>query len=156
MEINKMKQWLDMAKQFHQGQFWDSVFDQDYTKQVMEQFTNPAVSVNQAAAAPSFPRAEVLKSNREIVILIDLPGVRKEEVELSIMDGSLYIKGVSNQSYPDLQVVQAERFKGEFERAIPLPDKVGSGAKISAKFDNGMLEIRIPRPQRPRENIRIE
>jgi HSP20 family protein len=153
MEADRMKQWLDLAKQFHQGQFWDGVFEADYAKQIMDQFAAPS---SKKTPDTIFPRADVLKSAREIIILIDLPGIRKEDVELSIMDGSLSIKGVSNAFHPDLQVIQTERFKGEFERAIPLPEKIGPGIKISAKFDNGLLEIRLPRSQRPKENIRIE
>jgi len=153
METDRMKMWLELARQCQQGQFWDSVFDADDAKMVMEQFGAPA-QLKQPAAA--FPRADVYRGAREVIVLVDLPGVRKEDVELSIADGSLVVKGKSIRRYPELQPVQSERHKGEFERTLLLPETVASGAQVTARYDSGILEIRLPRPHRPRETIRID
>ncbi|MFB6366770.1 Hsp20/alpha crystallin family protein [Paenibacillus elgii] len=154
MDLDRMKKWLDFAKEFQHGQFWDSVFDKDYTEKIMEQFT-------QSSAPPKplnnsrFPLADIFKNNREFIIVLDLPGTRKEDIEISIADYSLNVRGVVKPRNSGMSKVQTERFSGEFERTITLPELVG-GTNISAKFDNGIIEIRIPRSHRSKEKIIIE
>lgn len=153
MQNDNIKRWLELAKQFQQGQFWDSVFDSDYTEQMMKQFS---ATDGTAKSASSFPRADVLLGMREMLIRVDLPGVRKEDVELSVSDNSVVVKGVVHPFAQNMKIVQTERHAGEFERAISLPESIAPQGKITARFENGLLEIRIPRVQRPREEIKID
>ena len=157
MDIEKMKQWVELAKQFQQGPFWGDLLETGNTKKMMEQFTKPSVkpSTNKPLTA-AFPPADIFKNNHEYIMVLDLPGVRKEDVEISIADYSLHIKGIVNRSYPELVNIQTERYIGEFERTISLPEMVVPGENISARFDNGILEIRILRSHRPKEIIKID
>jgi HSP20 family protein len=157
MDPDKVRKWMDIAKQFQQGQFWDSVFDSDYTKQLMEQITETTSDPNGAKTAKAtFPPVDIFKNSHEWLIAIDLPGVRREDVEISMSDYSLQIKGSVRREIAGMAAIQTERFHGEFERTITLPETAASGSKISAKFEHGALEIRIPRIHRKKEKIIIE
>lgn len=151
---HKMKKWMDLAKQFQDGQFWDQIFDNDYTDKIMGQIAKTS-SVNKTPDG-RFPPVDIYKTTHELIIVLDLPGVLKEDLDISITDSGLYVKGFANRSYSELTRVQSERCNGVFERTIPLPEMIIARSKISAKFDNGTVEIRIPRSNRVREKINFD
>lgn len=153
MDMEKMRKWLDLAQQFQQGNFWESVFDNGHTEKIMEQLLKTSIS---KPSDVQYPHVDIYKSNYELIIIMDLPGVRKEDIDISITDNALNVQGFSNRGYSDMIKVQTERHDGAFERTIALPEKIGPGAKISAKFNNGTIEIRIPRSNRIKEKIKIE
>lgn len=89
---------------------------------------------------------DIYKTDNEIVILAPIAGIKKEEVKLSITDDVLVIQGerqlreyVSEENY-----YTQECFWGNFSRAIVLPEEADS-KRISASFENNVLEIRIPK-----------
>ncbi|WP_274364870.1 Hsp20/alpha crystallin family protein [Paenibacillus thermotolerans] len=149
--MDRLKEWLELAQKFHGKDFWTSVFDQEYAKQFLGDMMN-----SNRTDDSDFPRVDVLKSENELIVLIDIPGINKEDVQLSINDDNLHIRGNARQPYPGAQRHTSERFSGPFERTVKLPEKAGSGGKISARFNNGLLEVRISRVQRPRHTIKID
>jgi len=105
------------------------------------------------------PRVDISESNNTLFFYIELPGIMKENVKVSINDENLLIiKG--NKLYPDKEaaakenriVVRSERNFGEFTRSFMLPDNINRES-ISAKFDNGVLEITLTKkePEKPKE-----
>lgn len=155
MDLEKLRHWLELAQKFHGKDFWADVFDQNNAKQFIGgdfPFVNEKKeSSNQA----DFPQADILQNLREIIVLINLPGVDKEDVQLSITENCLYIKGIVKPLYSEMTGIRSERFVGEFERMIKLPEN-SIATKISAKFINGVLEVHIPRLQKPKEMIKID
>ena len=152
--MEKLKQWFEMAQKFHGRDFWADVFDQKNAKQFLGDF--PYFNEKkESAKQANFPQVDILQSIHEIVVLINLPGVRKEDVQLSIAENCLYIKGKVDALFTEMNSILSERFAGEFERTIKLPENA-SAAKISAKFINGLLEVHIPRFRKPLETIKIE
>ena len=83
----------------------------------------------------------------------------REEVDLSISDGMLTLKGektVSHESKQDHSVV-VERSYGSFQRSFPIPDRVDQEA-IDARFDKGVLKVTMPKkpgPESGERKIRI-
>jgi HSP20 family protein len=151
MDFDKLRQWFEMAQKFQGSNFWSGVFDQQYAKQFMNEFSETGTDGVQSL----FPRVDLIRGAQEIIVLIDLPGVSKEDVQLSAAGEFLYIKGTARFPYPDLQIVASERFAGSFERAIKLPEPT-NGGKITAKYENGMLEVHIAMKQRPQTSISID
>jgi HSP20 family protein len=154
MDFDKLRQWFEMAQKFHGSNFWSGVFDHDYAKQFMNEFAEAGAGAGSNTAQSLYPRADIAKGPNEFVVLIDIPGVRKEDVQLSVTGDFLYVKGSARPLYPELQYLSTERFSGTFERAIRLPEPVSG--KITAKFEHGLLEVRIARHARPQTVIPID
>jgi HSP20 family molecular chaperone IbpA len=98
-------------------------------------------------AAPSWmPPCDLLESEREIVLVIDLPGVSRGNVKLTVMDDVLLLHAERRPEWPSsgLAVRATERATGMFRRAVPLPARV-RGDKIDAHFQDGVLTVRLER-----------
>jgi HSP20 family protein len=93
------------------------------------------------------PSMDVFDKNGELFVKVDLPGVRKEDVNVAIDDGDLVVRGVRNEEseVKEAEYYRAERSHGEFYRRLPLAFEADA-KKIAAKYDGGVLEIRIPYP----------
>ncbi len=97
------------------------------------------------------PNVEVSDEAKAIKITAELPGMSKDDVQLQIDDGLLLISGEkrSESESKDEGVFRTERYYGYFQRAIPLPEDV-DGGQAEAEFKNGVLTIRIPKPDAPK------
>lgn len=91
-----------------------------------------------------FPRVDIYETEKEVVIEAELPGMRKEDVKITIEDGVLNIKGERkfNREDKSKNYKIIERVEGSFERSFALPDYVDV-EKISAKFTDGILKIEL-------------
>jgi HSP20 family protein len=94
-----------------------------------------------------FPRMDVFRRNGDLVVKTDLPGLKKEEVKVSVEEGELVLEGerkheteVEEENY-----YRSERAYGSFRRRLPLPEGADP-AKVTAKFSDGVLEIHVPLP----------
>lgn len=81
-------------------------------------------------------------------IELDLPGFEEKNVDINLEDNLLTIKGKREESSEnkDKNYFTKERFYGEFQRSITLPNNINS-EKIEAKYRNGVLEINIPKEE---------
>ena len=100
------------------------------------------------------PRVDVADHESESIVVAELPGVRKEDLKVSIHDGVLTIGGRRETlDLPDkAKWLQNETATGEFQRTIRLPHEV-KGAKVTAELTNGILRVVLPKVDeaRPRE-----
>ena len=93
-------------------------------------------------AMQAWPSVEVRERDDEIRVCAELPGMKEEDVELTIENGILAICG--EKSGEEEERGWSERFYGRFERRIALPDGVDEdGAK--ADFSDGVLTVTLPR-----------
>ncbi len=104
------------------------------------------------------PSLDVVDEDGALKVTVDLPGLTKSDVEVLAEEDYLTIKG--EKKYDSTQeesgCYRVERAYGAFQRTIPLPDDVDA-QKADAKFDSGVLTIRIPRkPQAQSSARRIE
>ncbi|MCQ6268538.1 Hsp20/alpha crystallin family protein [Fictibacillus sp. WQ 8-8] len=165
MDVDKLKQWLELAQKVQGNDFWNSIFDGSPGQQMAGQVNGQPESrtrynhfqPNQNAPSPQedFPKVDIYTNNREWIVVIDLPGIRKEDVSLSMAANKLTIKGVLHSPYKDATVIRAERANGHFERTIQLPELINE-TRTAARFFNGVLEVRIMRNLTPERNIRID
>jgi HSP20 family protein len=95
------------------------------------------------------PQVDVMEQNNELVVCIDLPGVRKEDVRVEVSDGMLSIEGQrSEETQSERQGYRrTERSYGAFSRAIPLPEGIDAG-NAKANMKDGVLRIAFPMPPR--------
>ena len=98
------------------------------------------------------PVVDVYETDQDLVVKAELPGVKKENVEVSIRDNALHIKGEKKEEKEEKTETyhRVERVYGKFERVIPLPTDVKVEA-AKAEFKDGVLEIRIPKAKGSKE-----
>jgi HSP20 family protein len=79
---------------------------------------------------------------------VELPGMKKEEIELSLHDGSLSISGErkGEEKFQDAEVSRSERFVGRFQRTMTLPTPVASD-KVKAQYKDGILIVTLPKAE---------
>jgi HSP20 family protein len=92
------------------------------------------------------PRIDVEETERDVVIRADLPGVGPEDVDVSIADGSLVLRGEKREEHltEKKNFLRAERFVGLFYRAVPLPPGLDT-ERIVATSSKGVLTVTIPK-----------
>lgn len=92
------------------------------------------------------PRLDILEKNGNLVIQADLPGLKPEEIEVTLEDGSLIIRGErkAESEAKEENYYRMERSYGQFSRVVPLPDGI-KPEQIQARFTNGVLEITLPK-----------
>lgn len=92
------------------------------------------------------PSVDVIESETAITLTAELPGMGEDDVDLSVHNGILTLKGEKRQETKDdkdnYHIV--ERRYGSFQRSMRLPDIVDEGA-IHATFDKGVLKVSIPK-----------
>jgi HSP20 family protein len=93
------------------------------------------------------PEIEVFERDNRLVTRVDLPGLKKEDVQVEVTDGHLAISGERKEETEEKKdnVYRCERSYGSFYRAVPLPE----GAKledVKAPFADGVLEVSVPLP----------
>jgi HSP20 family protein len=97
----------------------------------------------------SYPKVNVLDQEDKVVIEAEIPGLTKEQVAVEVQDGFITIKGqkktnTKDNSNKNNTYVYRELKRSEFSRSFQLNDNLDAN-KIDAKFENGMLEIIIPK-----------
>jgi HSP20 family protein len=100
------------------------------------------------------PACDITEDEGSIRLQLELPGVKPEDVRLSIEDNVLSVRGEKRQVAEERneRVHRYERSYGSFERTFTLPSSVDT-AKIDANIENGILTVTIPKSERskPRE-----
>ena len=93
------------------------------------------------------PALDLYQNHDHIVAVVELPGMRKEDIEISLHDGTLTIAGErKGESSNGEQSERSERFIGKFRRSISLPTRVDS-AKVNATYKDGILTITLPKAE---------
>lgn len=102
---------------------------------------SPSMGVN--------PRANILESDTEFTVAVELPGVDPGAVNIEMMDGKLEISGeiASAPEAEGVKLLKAERRTGEFKRVFDFKSNVDTD-QISAEFKNGLLTIKLPKPEK--------
>jgi HSP20 family protein len=94
------------------------------------------------------PALDLYQSNDNVIALVELPGMRKEDIEISLHDGTLTISGERKRenSSNDDKAERTERYVGTFRRSIALPTRVDAG-KVSATYRDGILTVTLPKAE---------
>ena len=92
------------------------------------------------------PRVDVLESDEALEVKVDLPGIKPEDVDISITEDRLTVKGEREEEKEtnDKTYHRVERNYGSFYRAIPLPPGADRD-KVSAASENGVLTVTVPK-----------
>lgn len=105
------------------------------------------------------PSIDVLQREGDLVIRAEIPGVRSEDVDVTLHDGVLTLSGKREEAREEERggYLVRERRSGSFRRSLQLPEGVDESA-VRARFENGVLEVTVEGAAAVREpkRIRIE
>lgn len=92
------------------------------------------------------PSVDVIDEGKHVRVTAELPGLGKDDVEVTVHDGVLTLRGEkrSEQQSDEDGCYRLERYFGHFQRVLPLPPDVDP-EQAEAKFDNGVLTVRFPK-----------
>lgn len=107
------------------------------------------------------PALDVYEDKDQFVITAELPGMKKEDIEVSLHNGSLTVSGERKSEYENREesgVYRAERYFGRFQRTVDLPALV-AGDGVKADYRDGILTITLPKAEeaKPRQiNVNVK
>ena len=92
------------------------------------------------------PAVDVFEKEDKFVVKAELPGMKEEDVDVSVIGDTLSIKGEkkTETEIKDENYYRCERSYGSFYRSIPIPSNVDAN-KIEASFEDGVLEVALPK-----------
>ena len=128
-----------------------SIFGRDLLEDVIDQFNEPFMfKTNSLVSTNGAMRTDIRENEKGYELDIDLPGVAKEDVTAELEDGYLTIKATTSKN-DDVQdengrYLRRERFYGTYSRSFYVGDQI-TEEDIKAKFENGILEISIPKKE---------
>lgn len=118
-------------------QFWNNELD--------KMFDNLATKTEDVFA----PTCEITEEEKQFLISLDIPGLKKEDINIEVKENQLYVSGerkFTGKSEKDT-VLRSERRYGKFTRTFTLPANVNTEA-IQARFENGVLELALPKEEK--------
>ncbi len=94
------------------------------------------------------PQMDVIDRDKDILIRVELPGVEKKDLEVSVSDSTLVIKGKVSREVKEQKkdYFRSEIAQGNFSRSLSIPAGVES-SKISANLKDGILEVILPKEE---------
>jgi len=110
-----------------------------------------------SSASFRVPKTDVIDDADAVTIHVELPGVRREDLEISITDRAVTVRGKTHPICASQGYCRCEIEPGEFNRSISLPVEI-DGSRVNAtlsttgitrKFENGMRELIIPKRSGP-------
>ncbi|HEY1776106.1 MAG TPA: Hsp20/alpha crystallin family protein [Solirubrobacteraceae bacterium] len=132
---------------------WEPTRELGTLQKEMDRLFGSVFSVATAAAAQRrwIPAIDLVEGAEEYVLRADLPGLRSDDVKVELDENVLTISGergsASEESSNGFRRI--ERASGLFARSLTLPTGI-DGTAITARFSDGVLEVRIPRPAQRR------
>lgn len=109
------------------------------------------------ANANFLPRVDIFEAEKELKIIVELPGLKKENVKLVIENGLLTISGSrekETEGKDNLKILRSEIYYGSFKRNFKISDEYDS-ENIHAEFENGILSVLIGKKKEEEPNERV-
>jgi HSP20 family protein len=104
------------------------------------------------AGGGAFPPVNAFNEGEDFVIVAELPGVKKEDLDIQVRGDTVRIRGKKAVEHDaKASVHRRERTGGDFDRTLTLPGQI-EAARVTAEYRDGVLTLRLPRAEseRPR------
>ena len=94
------------------------------------------------------PALDIHEDKDNFIVRAELPGMKREDIDVSLHDGALSISGERKmeKEYEEAEVYRTERFFGKFQRVVSLPAAVAAD-KVNAQYKDGILTITLPKTE---------
>ncbi len=140
---------------FQKPEVW-SAFDQltNLREEINRFFETPFANGASDAFNTWVPALDLYEDKDNLVVRAELPGLKREDIDLSLHENTLTLSGERRQEkkYAGAETSRSERFFGRFTRSLSLPKGVDpAGAK--AEYADGILTVRLPKQEdaKPRQ-----
>lgn len=129
---------------FRWGENWSPLKDLEREVENLLQSVN--FSFQTTPFAHRFPALNLYERETEFVLTAEVPGTSSEDLELTVANGVLTIRGTRTDAddVPEDRFRRRERFHGPWERSMRLPDRVAE-EEMAAELNNGVLRVRFPK-----------
>jgi HSP20 family protein len=95
----------------------------------------------------AYPPMNVFRKGDDFIIITEIPGVKKSELEVQVKGRTLRLTGAKSVAFPEKAAVhRRERIAGRFDRAITLPVEINPDG-VKAEYQNGILALFLPRAE---------
>ena len=95
----------------------------------------------------AYPPINIFQQGHDFVAVVELPGVRREDLSIEAKDGTIRISGKKALDYGEgVSIHRRERLEGTFDRTITLPVQIDPD-RIKAEYKDGILALFIPRAE---------
>ena len=127
---------------------WEPFRDIAQVQSEMSRLFDGLLSNRGRATQGWVPALDVWETDGEVVYAFDLPGLAKDEISIEVGDDTLTVTGERRRETKEEgdRFFRYERRYGSFSRAVGLPAGVDD-SKIVADYENGVLEVHVPKPE---------
>ncbi|RLQ95395.1 Hsp20/alpha crystallin family protein [Falsibacillus albus] len=145
MDMEKLKQWLDLTKQYQSENFWHQVFDQSTASdELFGAFPQSADQKREVFQGNStFPLCDVYEKDDLFIIEVEVPGLKKDQIEITYEEKYILIRSAFRNFQPSIRYHKKERLNKAFEKKIFLPYEMKAHS-IKSSIQNGVLTIQCP------------
>jgi HSP20 family protein len=105
-------------------------------------FTDPFAFFSLEPTSEFVPAVDIEETDTDFLLTFDLPGVKKDEVKINVVDNELIVSGERKEETKGRG--SRERYYGAFSRSFTLPANVDTN-KVDASYENGVLRINLPK-----------
>ncbi|HEB68984.1 MAG TPA: Hsp20/alpha crystallin family protein [Desulfobulbus sp.] len=129
----------------------DRYFD-TFFRNPFSMLSHPSMTQGMPKMMELSPSVDIFEDGDEVVVKAEIPGVKKDDLDVTITENSLTISGEKKQEdkVEKKDYHRVERSYGSFSRSFRLPENV-NGSKAKANFKDGLLEVRLPRTKEAKE-----
>jgi HSP20 family protein len=92
------------------------------------------------------PAVDIWEDDQQVVIALDIPGCKPEDLSAEAVDGQLVVSGERAVTDDATRRYRSERWQGRFVRSFTLPQGIDGGS-ISATYEDGVLTVTLPKPE---------
>ena len=117
-------------------------------QQAMEAFRSSGWLSSGPSGGGGYPPVNVFRKGDDFVVITELPGVKKSELEVQVKGDTIRLAGTKSVTHPEKAGVhRRERLSGRFDRALTFPVEIDHDA-VKAEYRDGILALYLPRAER--------
>jgi HSP20 family protein len=138
--------------------WFEDLFPRRWLHPFVDRASWPSLSELKAPFAGHWPKTDIIDHDHEVVVRAELPGVKKEDLEVSVTDRSVTLRATTKHEEKEEKgdYIRRELSSGEYHRTLALPDDVKADA-AKAVFKDGILELTLPKVESAkRKSIKVE
>lgn len=150
MEIDKLKQWLDVAQQYQSHNFWNQIFSENGSG-----FSEPKTMAAPFSVPQEYaPKCDLFESDGFLIAEIELPGLKEQDIQLSLREQILLITGEFKTLQPKGKYFLKERANRKFKKELTLPLPIVP-SRSTYHITDGVLVITMPYDNEDMESVPI-
>jgi HSP20 family protein len=130
----------------HNDKAFDRAFDGIWKNWPLGSSLHGELAGDEPRAQVDFPRVDAKENDERLLVVAELPGLKREEIQVTVHDGALTISGERKNETEEKGegYLRREISRGSFKRTFVLPETVDV-EKIDAKYEDGVLKIEFPK-----------